>query len=122
MRANKLALSTVALMLLSLSAWAGDKMKAQIQIDQRVQVASVQLAPGQYTMTWTENGSNAEVTFSRGKKVIVTVPAHVTQARSGYDSPALHTYSDTNTLTQVELPKESFTFSSENAGPVHSSN
>ena len=115
MKASKFTLSTVVLVLLSVSAWAGDKMKANIQIDQTLHVGSTQLDPGEYKMTWTESGSNAEVTFSQGKKVIATVPAHVTQERSGYQSPAIHSDSNTSTLIEVGLPKVSLSFTSENA-------
>ena len=91
MRASKVTLSTVVLVLLSASGWASDKMKANIQIYQTVHVGSTQFAPGEYKMTWTENGSTAEVTFSQGNKVIATIPAQVTQVRSGYDNPVLDT-------------------------------
>jgi len=72
---GKFTLITIALVLLSVNAWAGDKMKANIHINHSLHVGSTQLAPGEYKMTWTENGSNAEVTFSQGGKVIATVPA-----------------------------------------------
>ena len=122
MTASKFTLGTVALVLLSISGWASDKMKANIQIFQTVQLGSTQLAPGEYKMTWTESGSNAEVTFSQRNKVIATVPAQVTQIRSGYDSPALHTDGTSNTLTGVELPKVSFSFTNDNAVPAKSGN
>ena len=122
MKASKFTLSTVVVVLLSVSAWAGDKMKANIQINETVHIGSTELAPGEYTMTWTQSGSNAEVTFSRGKKVIVTVPAQATQERSGYNGPAIRTEGVSNTLTGVDLPKVSFSFGSENAVPPSSSN
>ena len=81
MKASKLTLGTVALVLLSVSAWASDKMKANIQIFKTVSVGSTQLAPGEYELTWTGTGTNAEATFSQGKKVVATVPAQVTQTR-----------------------------------------
>jgi hypothetical protein len=115
MKTSKFALSTVVLLLLSVSGWASDKMKAKIQIDQTVRVGSTQLAPGEYLMTWTESGSNAEVTFSQGKKVIATVPAQATHEASGYDGPALQIDSTSNTLTGVELPKVSLSFNGENS-------
>jgi len=111
---------TFAILLFSLSAWASDKMKAKVQIDQTVFVGATQLAPGEYKMTWTESGSDAEVTFSQGNKVIATVPAQVTQVRSGYPGPALHTDSASHALTEVELPKVSFSFTSENVLPATS--
>ena len=108
MKASKFMLAAVALVLLSVSGWASDKMKANIQIDEAVHVGSTQLAAGSYKMTWTETGTSAEVTFSQGKKVIATVPAQVTQVRSGYDGPAIET--DSNALTGIALPKTSFKF------------
>ncbi len=122
MKASKFTLSIVVLVLLSVSAWARDKMKANIQIDQTLYVGSTQLDPGEYKMTWTESGSNAEVTFSQGKKVIATVPAQATHERSGYQSPAIHTDSSTNTLISVDLPEVSLSFTSENAAPANPGN
>ena len=122
MKASKFTLGAVALALLSVSAWAGDKMKANIHIDHTVHVGSTQLAPGAFKMTWTESGSIAEVTFSQGKNVIATVPAHVSQVRSGYDSPALRIDVVSNTLLEVELPEASLSFTSENAAPASPAN
>ena len=122
MKASKLTLGTVALVLLSVSAWASDRMKANIQIYNTVNVGSTQLAPGEYQLTWTGTGTNAEATFSRGKKVIATVPAQVTEERSAYGGPALYTDSVSNTLTGVELPKVSLSFTSDNSVPANSGN
>ena len=120
MKPSKFTFTTFALLLFSLSGWASDKMRANIQIHQTVHIGSADLTPGEYKMTWTESGSNAEVTFSQYSRVIATVPARVAQVRSGYDSPVLHTNS--NTLTGVDLPKVSIFFGSENAVPPSSSN
>jgi hypothetical protein len=122
MKASKFTLSTVVLVLLSVSAWASDKMKANIQIYQTVHIGSTELAPGEYKMTWTQSGSNAEVTFSQGKKLIATVPAQATQERSGYRSPVVRTNSVSNALVGVDLPDVSLSFTSENAAPASSAN
>ena len=114
MKASKSTLSSIAVVLLSVSGWAGDKMKANIQLQQTVHVGSIQLASGAYKMTWTESGSNAEVTFSQGNRVIGTVTAQATRERSGFDAPALVINRTSSTLTEVELPTESFSFNSEN--------
>jgi hypothetical protein len=95
-------------------------MKANVEIYQAVHVGSTQLAPGEYKMTWTESASNAEVTFSQGKKVIATVPAQVTPQRSGYNGPAVFTNSTSNTLTGVALPNVSLSFATGNAAPAMS--
>ena len=122
MKASKFTLSAAALLLLSVGAWANNKMAANIQLDSTVHVGSTQLAPGAYKMTWTESGSNAEVTFSQGKNVIATVPAHLTQVRSGFSSPAIRTDSNTNRLIGVDLPKVSLSFSGENAAAASPAN
>ena len=122
MKASKFTLGTVVLALLSVSGWANDKMKANIEIDQTVHVGSTPLAAGRYKMTWTESGSNDEVTFSQGKKVIATAPAQVTHEPSGYPGPALIINRASNTLTGVQLPKVSLSFNSEKAVPGKSGN
>ena len=122
MKASKFTLGTIALVLLSVSGWASDRMKANIQIYKIVHVGSTQLAPGEYQLTWTGTGTSAEATFSQGKKVIATVPAQVTEERSGYSGPALYTDSGSNTLTGVGLPKVSLSFTSDNSVPANSGN
>ena len=122
MKASNFTLGTIALVLLSVSGWASDRMKADIQIYNTVHVGSTQLAPGAYQLTWTGSGTNAEATFSQGKKVIATVPAQLTQERSGYSGPALYTDSVSNMLTGVGLPKVSLSFTSDNSVPSNSGN
>jgi hypothetical protein len=122
MKASKFTLSTIVLVLLSVSGWASDKMKANIKIYQTVHIGSTQLAAGEYKPTWTESGSNEEVTFSQGKKVIATVPAQITEQSSGYERPALDIDSVSNTLTGVQLPRVSLSFTSETAVPNNSGN
>ena len=122
MKLIKFAFATLALLLFSLTAWANDKMKANIRIYQTVHIGSTELAPGEYKMTWTQSGSSAEVAFSQGKKVIVTVPAQATQEHSGYRSPALRIDGVSNTLVAVDLPEVSLSFTSENAAPASPAN
>lgn len=110
LKTSKFALTAIMLILVTMSGWASDKMKANIRIFETVKVGSAQLNAGEYTLSWTGSGSNAQVTFSQGKKVIATVPAQVAQARSGYTSPTLETDSRENTLTKIALPKQSFSF------------
>ena len=108
MKLRTIALSAVTLALLTLSGWAGDKMKANIMIYQAVNLGSTQLSPGEYTMTWTESGTGADVTFLQGKNVIATVPAELAQGPTGYKSPAIITKA--NLLIGIDLPKTSFLF------------
>ena len=122
MKPSKFMFATFAVLLFSLSGWASDKMRANIQIYETVHIGSTELAPGEYKMTWTQSGSDAEVTISRGKRVIATVAARVAEVRSGYSSPVLDTDGASNTLIGVDLPKVSISFRSESAVSPSSSN
>jgi len=115
MKPSKFIFAIFALLLFSLNGWASDRMRAKIQIYQTVHIGSVQLAPGEYAVTWTESSSNAEVTIFQGKRVVATVPARIAQVRSGYSSPVLITDSVSHMLTGVDLPKVSISFGSGNA-------
>ncbi len=48
MKPSKFTFATFALLLFSLSGWASDKMRANIQIYQTVHIGSTELAPGEY--------------------------------------------------------------------------
>jgi hypothetical protein len=122
MKLSKFTCATFALLLFPLSGWASEKMSANIQIYQTVRIGSTELAPGEYKMTWTQSGSNVDVTFSQAKRVIATVPAQATQERSGYHSPALRIESVSNTLIGVDFPKVSISLISENAAPTNPGN
>ena len=122
MKLSKFMFTALVLLLLAPSGWAGDKKRASIHIDQTVHIGSAELAPGEYKMAWTQSGSNTEVTFSQGKKVIVTVPAQATQEHSGYRSPALRIDGVSKTLVAVDLPEVSLSFTTENAVPANPGN
>jgi len=104
MKVGKFTLTAVALTLLSVSGWASDKMRATVHI--------FDVVTGEYTIRWSGTGSNAEVTFAQGRKIIATVPAQVDQVRSGYSNTVVETDRRTNTLTKIALPKQSFSFGS----------
>src|SRR5262245_2919394 len=110
MKVRNFISGAVLMALLFVTGWAADSMKATIRLFQPVKLGSAQLAPGEYKMTWQGTGSQVEVTFSQGKKALVTVPAQVVQERSGYRNPAVQTNSKTNALTGVALPTMSFSF------------
>ena len=120
MKANRFTSAILVVLLFSLSGWAGGKMSATIHLYETLHVGSTELAPGEYKMTWTQSGSNAEVTFSQNKRVIATVPARVAEVRSGYSDPVVEINTTSNTLDEVNLPKVSISFGSESAVPPSS--
>ena len=64
-----------AIVLTPVLAFAKTKDSANVELDQRVEVAGTQLAPGQYKVTWQGSGPSTTVSFAEGKKTIATVPA-----------------------------------------------
>lgn len=59
--------------------------KKTINLLEPMIVGSVTLQPGEYTIEWNGPGPDVQVSFSRGKNVIVTVPATVESAENPYD-------------------------------------
>lgn len=115
MKVRNFISGAVLMALLSLTAWAADGGKAKITLNEPATVGTTKLAAGEYKMTWQGTGPNVEVTFSQGKKTLVTVPAQVVQERSGYNSPVVRFNNQTDTLLGVALPKLSFSFTSDGA-------
>ena len=76
------------LTLLSVPALAA-KNSQTVNVPTVVKVGSAQLIPGDYNVTWTGSGTNVEVTFTRNRKVVVTLPAKLveeTNKNEGFDT------------------------------------
>jgi hypothetical protein len=50
-----------------------------------VLVGSLTLQPGEYTIEWDGSGPDVQVSFSRERNTIVTVPATLDRAHSQFD-------------------------------------
>ena len=74
-------LAAVVIMTLSV-AMAWPKFKKTINFVEPTIVGSVTLQPGDYTYDWNGAGPDVQVTFSRGDKTIVTVPATLEQVHN----------------------------------------
>jgi hypothetical protein len=92
------------LILLSVPALAA-KNSQTVNVSTAVNAGSVQLKPGDYNVAWTGSGPNVEVTFSRNKKVLVTLPAKLveeTNKNEGFDT---NTEGGVATLQAIRLSK-----------------
>ncbi len=89
MKRTKITTSLLAFsLLLAASAIAGTN-KGTLRIDETVTVGGKQLPAGKYQVTWTESGSNVELSISDGRETLAQVPAQIlplktAQAGSGY--------------------------------------
>ena len=92
-------------------AFARAKDSANVNLDQTVQVAGTQLAPGQYKVVWEGNGPNVTVSFAEGKKTIATVPARLVSVSTDQEAVETTTEADKTTALQaIDLNKLSLRF------------
>lgn len=96
----------------SMAAVAGDKNHATITVYRPTQLGSTLLAPGEYEMAWSGTGNDVKVTLSKGRKVLVTAPARLSEQRDLYGGgiSTEQTEAGVLKLTGVQLPKVAFTF------------
>lgn len=69
--ANKLFFGIV--LVLATTAFAAEK--GSMKLIQPAFVGGIQLAPGEYNLSWQENGSNIELKVAKGNKVVATTSA-----------------------------------------------
>jgi hypothetical protein len=89
--ANKLFLGVA--LLLATTAFAAEK--GSMKLIQPTLVGGVQLAPGEYNLSWEGTGPNLEVKVTKDGKSVATVPARAIELK---DTPAAN-----GTATKVNL-------------------
>lgn len=65
-------------------ATAASANKKKVTFFEPTIVGNVTLEPGEYTVTWSGNGPDVQVSFSQGKATRVTVPATVEAVQNHY--------------------------------------
>jgi hypothetical protein len=98
---------------LSLNALANDKNETRITLSDSVQVGTTDLKPGDYTLQWDGNGPDVQVKVLKGKNVVATVPAKLTQGKSGYSNAlTMRAVGNVKTLDEVNFAggKQSLVF------------
>lgn len=108
----------VALLLcvLPLTAVAGTKQSASIELTEPVVISGTHFQPEHYMVRWNGTGSDVQVQFLNGKKELVSVPAKPINQKN-QESPAItmrSTGDGSNTIREIDLSKVSLQFS-ENA-------
>lgn len=82
---------------------AGKGNKTSVTVPGPVMVNGKTLAPGEYKVTWEGSGSDVQVTFLQGKKVVATASARIEPRDFAYSSTAIVTKQDGNGLDLVEI-------------------
>jgi hypothetical protein len=97
MKLHKLAVSLLALGLLSSSAaFARESNKTTLNLYEKVTVNGKTLNPGTYTVDWQGSGSNVQVNILQGKHTVATTSAHAEE------QPAANTSSAYGSSTQPD--------------------
>jgi hypothetical protein len=98
-------------------AFAASKNSANVSIDQPVNVAGTQLAPGQYKLSWEGTGPDVTVVFTVGKKTIATAAAKVVINRNNQEDIETTTADDNKSVLQA-VDLKNLTLQFENAAPA----
>ena len=93
MKLKSFAMLLLVLLSMPFTALAASKNSETVSFPYAVTLGGTQVPAGTYKVEWDGTGT-ATVTINRGKKVVATVPATVTQTKSHYDG-ALHFQDDT---------------------------
>jgi hypothetical protein len=105
---------TLALLLcvLPLSAVAGTKQSASINLSEPVVISGTHLRPGDYVIRWNGTGSDVQVQFLQGKKELVSVSAKLLSQHNA-ESPAItmrSTDDGSKTISEIDLSKVTLQF------------
>jgi hypothetical protein len=89
---------------LSLNAFAKDKNETRITLSDSAQVGTTNLKPSDYTLQWEGTGPDVQVKVLKGKNVVATVPAKLTQGTSKYaNAVTTRTVGNVKTLDEVDF-------------------
>ena len=93
-----------ALLIASLSVPAfAAKNSQNITFTDAVRVGSTQLPAGDYKVSWTANGSTAQVTLAEKGVTAVTVPAKLVDAKNGHVAVLTNTVGGVQVLESIQL-------------------
>jgi hypothetical protein len=110
---NRLVFSLAFLLcVLPLSAVAGTKQSASIDLSEPVVISGAHLEPGHYVVRWNGTGSDVQVQFLNGKKELVSVPAKLI-SQNNEESPAVtlrSTQDGSKTISEIDLSKVTLQF------------
>lgn len=88
--------------MISITAFAAEGGSGKIHLDSAVKVGSTELPAGDYKVTWTGSGDNAQVTIKQGKTAASTT-AQVVEVRRNGDAFATKTENGSRVLTEIQF-------------------
>ena len=95
MRKTKLTASLLASsLLLAAGAFAGNTNKGTLQVDETVTVGGKVLPAGNYKVEWVGSGPSVELSISKGRDTVATVPAQVLPIQKAFPGSGYSTNAD----------------------------
>jgi len=91
-----------AALLLATGAFA-EANKGSMQLGNTVTVAGKQLPAGDYSVKWEGSGSNVQVSFLQGKKVVATAPARLIDLSQKPDNDSAVVKGDNRELSEIHF-------------------
>ena len=107
---KKIIVLLVTLVATSISTFAGTIKSDSVTFFEPITVASTTLSAGTYTVSWTEDGSAAKVTFAKGKKDVAVVPATVEVKKNSEARVLAHRTDAGKQLQGLELKHATLNF------------
>src|SRR5438477_12457620 len=94
-------LAVVILMMLSVSAFAGDR--GSMELVGAAHLNGKELPAGSYDLKWSGSGSEVQVKFLRGRKTIATAPAKIVKVKDAAerDAAVIDTANGTRELSEA---------------------
>jgi len=99
---KKISVFVTFFALMAVAAFAADSGTGKIHLDSAVKLGSDQLPAGDYKVSWTGSGDNAQVTLTQGK-VKATTNARVVAERRTTDAVGTKTENGSRYLTEIQF-------------------
>lgn len=114
MKWNHVAKSVVLglAVLVATSAFAGNN-KGSLHLSEAAQVNGQAVPAGDYQLRWEGTGSNVEVSFMQGKKVVTKTPAKLIELKDAfaYDATVVDRASSKPAVTEVRFAGKKYALS-----------
>jgi hypothetical protein len=79
------------------------KNSQTVNLPSAMKVGSTDVTPGDYNVTWTGSGPEVQVTLTRNRKVIVTLPAKLVEQTNKNEGLDVDTQGGVQTLQAIRL-------------------
>jgi hypothetical protein len=88
--------------MISIAAFAADGGSGKVLLNTAVKVGSTELPAGEYKVTWTGTGDNAQVTLKQGRTT-ASAPAQVVEIHRNSDAFATKNENGLRVLTEIQF-------------------